>query len=118
MFNGCTGITQAPELPATTTDWNCYDCMFSGCTNLTRVPLIKASSLAEQSCRYMFHNCPRLNYVKCLATSVASGANGACYNWMWTYSSGGTFVKKRGTNVWSRDVHGIPADWTVQEADN
>lgn len=117
MFSECTAITQAPELPATTTDWNCYDCMFTGCTSLTKAPLIKADRLAEQSCRYMFHNCPKLSYVKCLATSVASGANGACYNWMWTYSSGGTFVKKRGTTVWSTGVHGIPSDWTVQEAD-
>ena len=35
MFYGCTGLTQAPALPATTLASYCYDSMFYGCTGLT-----------------------------------------------------------------------------------
>ena len=34
MFSGCTGLTSAPELPATTLEANCYRSMFQGCTHL------------------------------------------------------------------------------------
>lgn len=34
MFNSCTGLTQAPTLPATTLASNCYQGMFYGCTSL------------------------------------------------------------------------------------
>ena len=35
MFSGCTGLTQAPALPATTLASNCYNSMFYGCTGIT-----------------------------------------------------------------------------------
>jgi hypothetical protein len=31
MFSGCTALTQAPTLPATTLDIECYTDMFFGC---------------------------------------------------------------------------------------
>ena len=34
MFSGCSGLTEAPELPATTLARFCYLYMFSGCTGL------------------------------------------------------------------------------------
>ena len=37
MFRGCTGLTSAPELPATTLAANCYRSMFSGCTNISLI---------------------------------------------------------------------------------
>ena len=39
MFNGCTSLTQAPELPATTLADSCYYGMFSKCTNITSVTM-------------------------------------------------------------------------------
>ena len=35
MFSGCTGLTQAPALPATTLAEYCYNSMFNGCTGIT-----------------------------------------------------------------------------------
>ena len=35
MFSGCTGLTAAPALPATTLANNCYYSMFSGCTGIS-----------------------------------------------------------------------------------
>ena len=34
MFNGCTSLTQAPALPATTLSDSCYRDMFKGCASL------------------------------------------------------------------------------------
>ena len=38
MFEGCTNLTSAPELPATTLTTDCYLGMFKGCTSLTTAP--------------------------------------------------------------------------------
>ncbi len=35
MFRGCTGLVEAPALPATTLAASCYNGMFSGCTGIT-----------------------------------------------------------------------------------
>ena len=46
MFYGCTKLTQAPELPATTLAGGCYNRMFNGCSNLTQAPALPATELA------------------------------------------------------------------------
>ena len=37
MFEGCTSLTQAPELPAKTLTEGCYKWMFSKCEKLSRI---------------------------------------------------------------------------------
>ena len=37
MFYGCTGLTSAPELPATTLANYCYNNMFNGCTGISLI---------------------------------------------------------------------------------
>lgn len=60
MFNGCTSLTTAPELPATTTASNCYAGMFSGCTSLTTAPALPATLLSYQCYKDMFKGCTSL----------------------------------------------------------
>jgi hypothetical protein len=84
MFYGCTSLTQAPELPATTLASNCYQYMFNGCTNL--------------------------NYIKCLATNIS--ATNCTYNWVSGVSETGIFVKAEGVE-WTTGNSGIPSGWTV-----
>ena len=60
LFEGCTALTSAPELPATTLAKGCYDSMFSGCTNLTAVPELPATTLAEGCYSGMFSGCTNL----------------------------------------------------------
>ena len=57
MFNGCTGLTQAPSLPATTLAEDCYNGMFNGCTGLTQAPSLPATTLAEDCYYGMFNGC-------------------------------------------------------------
>ena len=60
IFYGCTSLTKAPELPATTLANNCYYYMFYGCTSLTNAPALPATTLADYCYYYMFDNCTSL----------------------------------------------------------
>ena len=60
MFGGCTGLTEAPELPAMTLVDYCYEYMFNDCTSLTEAPELPATTLAEGCYEYMFGNCHRI----------------------------------------------------------
>ena len=76
MFSGCTALTQAPTLPATTLTIGCYAGMFSGCTNLTQAPALPATTLADMCYSGMFAGCTSLTNVPALpATTLASN----CY---------------------------------------
>ena len=76
MFYGCTGLTQAPALPATTLAKYCYYYMFYGCTGFTQAPALPATTLAENCYAYMFRGCTSLTQAPALpATMLAVG----CY---------------------------------------
>ena len=60
MFKGCTNLKQAPELPATVLDYACYYEMFKGCTSLTQAPQLPATELKDGCYSYMFENCTGL----------------------------------------------------------
>jgi hypothetical protein len=83
MFLNCTGLTTAPELPATRLAESCYRQMFSGCKNL--------------------------NYIKCLATNIS--ATSSTTQWVFNVASAGTFVTPSSTK-WSTGANGIPSGWT------
>ena len=76
MFQGCTSLTTAPELPATTLALNCYQDMFSGCTSLTAAPELPATTLALNCYQDMFSGCTSLTAAPELpATTLAAN----CY---------------------------------------
>ena len=76
MFYGCTALTQAPELPATTLADRCYYYMFRGCTALTQAPELPATMLAYGCYEYMLNGCTSLTQAPALpATTLASN----CY---------------------------------------
>ena len=60
LFNGCTSLMSAPELPATTLAEGCYRSMFNGCTSLMSAPELPATTLAEGCYRSMFYGCTSL----------------------------------------------------------
>lgn len=60
LFSGWTGLTSAPQLPATTMTYGCYAQMFYKCTNLVTIPSLPATDL-EGECYYeMFYGCTSL----------------------------------------------------------
>ena len=61
MFEGCTGLTAAPVLPASTVGESCYNRMFMGCTGLTTAPALPATGFMFAGCyNSMFRDCTGL----------------------------------------------------------
>ncbi len=81
MFNGCTSLTAAPELPATTLASFCYGAMFNDCTSLTKAPELLATTLADYCYQEMFRNCSSLVQAPALpATTLTTACYGAMFN--------------------------------------
>ena len=115
MFYGCTSLTTAPELPATTLAEYCYYCMFRGCTSLTTTPELPATTLAEQCYYRMFYQCTSLKHITCLAADIS--ANQCTSGWVRGVSSTGTFVKHPNMSKWTTGTSGIPSGWEVVDAE-
>ncbi len=81
MFYDCTSLTSAPELKATTLAYQCYYKMFYGCTSLTSAPELKATTLEVSCYDNMFRGCTSLTSAPELkATTLAL----RCYNYMFS----------------------------------
>ena len=79
MFDNCTSLTEAPELPVKELKQNCYDKMFYGCSSLTKAPELPATQLAERCYNEMFLGCKNLTEAPELpATTLGK----SCYAWM------------------------------------
>lgn len=79
MFEGCTGLTSAPELPGTTLTYFCYENMFNGCTGLTNAPALPAETLEEWCYASMFRGCTGLTSAPELPATLTWDA---CYDSM------------------------------------
>ena len=89
LFENCSFLTSAPELPATTLADHCYSFMFSGCTSLTTAPELPAKILEDSCYASMFYGCSSLTSEPELpATELAD----YCYSFMF---SGCTFLKDK-----------------------
>ena len=83
MFSGCTSLTKAPALPATTLTHYCYNNMFSG-TAITQAPALPATTLTDNCYYKMFLDCTSLTQAPALpATTLASH----CYAYMFSGTS-------------------------------
>lgn len=96
MFQGCTNLTTAPALPATTLGYSCYESMFSGCSSLNTIPALPATNLGSGCYAYMFVSCRQIKMSTTQTDEYANeftfGADpsGKC-NRMFR-NTGGTFV--------------------------
>ena len=79
LFENCSVLTSAPELPATSLAYNCYYCMFLGCKNLKSAPKLPAKALANQCYAYMFARCTNLKTAPELPAEVLAHQ---CYDSM------------------------------------
>ena len=69
MFEGCTSVEQAPDLPATALKESCYQSMFTGCTALTKAPNLPATKLQKYCYFSMFSGCTALTQAPTLAAT-------------------------------------------------
>ena len=83
LFDGCSVLTSAPELPATKLADYCYYGMFFCCTSLTAAPELKATTLAVRCYSSMFEGCTKLSTVTMLAPSdQITSASDCCKVWL------------------------------------
>ena len=80
MFQGCTALTTAPELPATTLASWCYGSMFKDCTALTTAPALPATTLASYCYQSMFYGCTALTTAPSVLPATTLAIN--CYHSM------------------------------------
>ena len=113
MFWGCTSLTKAPALPATTLARLCYSCMFYGCLSLTKAPELPATTLADSCYFSMFSGCQSLKEVRISATKTATGATDALDSWLENVSATGDFYCDPNSTIFpTNSASGIPANWT------
>lgn len=109
MFQGCTSLTTAPpELPATTLANFCYYYMFHGCTALTKAPTIGGITNNYNCCMSMFGGCSNLKEIRLTGSFNSSVTAG----WVEGVSSTGDFYKPSNVTV-PTGTNGIPTGWTV-----
>ncbi|MGN0200451.1 MAG: fimbrillin family protein [Candidatus Cryptobacteroides sp.] len=113
MFYGCTALTTAPELPATNLANYCYRYMFNGCTSLETAPALKATSLPTSCYKSMFYGCTKLSSVTMLATDVSGDQ--CLDNWL---TDAGTSASTRTLTLASETVYNTLAGNSYYLPDN
>ena len=83
MFNGCSYLTKAPKLPATTLKYGCYYGMFQSC-GLTEVPELPAKKLEPYCYAYLVQG--NENITKAPALPITKLEQG-CYAYMFAFTS-------------------------------
>lgn len=84
MFKGCVRLTEAPDLPATNLAEYCYISMFEGCTSLTKAPELPAPNLSRYCYYSMFKDCKSLTTAPELpATELAEYCYGNMFEGCW-----------------------------------
>ena len=111
LFNDCSSLIQAPELPATTLAEHCYDCMFAGCTSLTQAPELPATTLANYCYYEMFYNCSKLNTIN--VNFSVWNSEYATVKWVEKVASSGTFICPADLPE-TRGISYIPTNWIVK----
>lgn len=118
LFQNCTALVSAPELPATTLKSFCYSGMFIGCTSLVSAPELPATTLVLPCYAFMFNGCTKLNKIE-VAFSGWGGVM-STGNWVSGVPSTGTFYcpTALGTNeTITRGISACPEGWTVINTD-
>jgi hypothetical protein len=90
----------------------CYSSMFEDCTSLINAPELPAEELKFRCYMGMFRGCKSLNYVEIKALDISPID---CLNsWMYGVPSGGKIVMNKDAN-WKSVVgaSGRPSGWTV-----
>lgn len=83
LFENCSVLTSAPELPATKLADYCYYNMFCNCTSLTSAPVLPATKLADECYHGMFYGCTKLSTVTMLALGSEFTSKPDCvYDWL------------------------------------
>ena len=116
LFYNNTNVVSAAGLTTPSVLYNnCYQNMFGGCTSLTTAPTLPATTLVSNCYNAMFSGCTSLRYIKAMFTTTPSSSY--TFWWVRNVSSSGTFVKNSAA-TWENTfgISAIPTGWTVETA--
>ena len=115
LFKDCTTLISARNFKLQEiAEEDCYTRMFQGCTSLTEAPELPSINLAMSCYTNMFYGCSNLQYIKAMFTTTPSSTYTS--NWVNGVAATGTFVKNTAAQWNVTGVNGIPSGWTVQTA--
>ena len=84
--------------------------LFQGCTSLTKAPALPATTLSDYCYFYLFYGCESLKEVRISATNTATVSMG---HWLANVSATGDFYCDPNAKIFLTDSDsGIPANWT------
>ena len=109
MFRNCTSLTEAPELPATNLISGCYTEMFQGCTSLIKAPALPATTLAAACYYFMFEGCTSLEMAPELPASDIAFWD--CYSFMFDGCTNLKYIKCYATKIYSLDAPNATGNW-------
>ena len=92
--------------------------MFYGCTSLTTAPELPATTLADSCYGYMFYDCTSLNYVKAMFTTDISQNDSYTNVWLSNVSATGTFVgnaEASWLDNFTKSDSTVPEGWTIEK---
>lgn len=110
LFNGCSALQNAPELPWTTMGEGCYGEMFKGCTSITTSPELPATTLATGCYNEMFYGCTSLNSI----TMSYTGNFSTTYfnDWVYGVAANGLIYYEGSDRTTGASA--IPTGWMVE----
>jgi hypothetical protein len=116
MFYSATSLTNVVErLEPLSLAEECYDSMFELCTSLTQAPELPATELVSQCYNHMFNDCSRLNFIK--AAFVTEPSSDYTHEWVDGVAATGQFFKGINSKWNVVGVNGVPSGWTVLSFD-
>ena len=86
--------------------------LFKGCTSLTKAPALPATTLSDYCYYYLFEGCTSLKEVRISATKKATGA---LANWLANASATGDLYCDPNANIFPSGISGIPSGWTRRD---
>ena len=107
MFKHCTSLSTAPSLPATTLANSCYRSMFANCTSITSAPTLSATELVNQCYYHMFYNCTNLSSIS-VSFSEWNDEISATTDWVVSITTNGTFTCPAALDTTTKDASHIP----------
>ena len=112
MFSNRTDLVEPPSFlpPLNSVSAGCCSQMFDGCTSLKKAPQLPATALAEGCYSQMLNGCSALTEVRISATETATGA---LQDWLKDVSATGDFYCDPNSTIFPTDSpSGIPKGWT------
>ena len=115
MFVGCTALRNVPRLPATEIAVGSYYSMFSGCSSLTEgADLTKVTKLGKNGITEMYYRCSSLE--KAYAPTVDFSDTYNSTDWLKNVSASGTLYADASiaATIPTDNTSGCPSGWSVQ----